>query len=64
MANSFAGPKYQDFTVLDDASHIIGHIRVKPSGVSWRKADHGKWNRLTLKQFAELAIEHGKQVDQ
>jgi hypothetical protein len=64
MANSFAGPKYQDFTVLDSEGHVVGHIRVKPSGVLWRKADHGKWHRLKLNRFAELAIEHGDETDQ
>jgi hypothetical protein len=64
VANSFAGPKYQDFTVLDAEGHVVGHIRVKPSGISWRKADHGKWHRLKLNRFAELAIEHGDETDQ
>lgn len=64
MANSFRAPTSQDFTIVDDNDKVVGHIRVKPSGVAWCPVGKGKWRRLTLNQFAELAEKHGTLTDQ
>jgi hypothetical protein len=64
MANAFRAQTSQDFTIVDSASKVVGHIRVKPSGIAWHPPGRGKWRRLTLKQFADLAEEHGSLVSQ
>lgn len=33
--NSFRAKKYLDHEIVDENSQVAGHIRVKPSGVSW-----------------------------
>jgi hypothetical protein len=63
MANSFAALKAQDFAVVDREGELIGHLRVKPSTVSWRTAGAQKWRRIRLEKFIELANEHGEDAD-
>ena len=57
----FDAPKFQEVTIRSEDS-IVGHVRVKPSGVAWKaKGTHSKWHMLSLEKFAELAIQHGKE---
>jgi hypothetical protein len=62
MANKFRGPESQDFTIVDDDG-VVGHIRVKPSGVLWAPKNSQTWHRLSLERFAELATKHGAEQD-
>jgi len=63
MANSFRDP--QVFTIIDGTGKTVGHIKVKPNGVAWCPPGKGayRWRSLTLKQFADLAEQHGKATD-
>ena len=63
MANSFAALKTQDFAVVDREGELIGHLRVKPSTISWRTAGAEKWRRIKLEKFIELASEQGEEAD-
>jgi hypothetical protein len=58
--NSFRGKKFEDFEIVDDLDHTVGHIRVKPSGVLWAPRDARVWHGVTLGQFAKYMIENGK----
>jgi hypothetical protein len=61
MAYAFKLPESQDYTVIDaDTGSTEGHIRIKPSGVLWKGKSGQTWYRLSLKEFAELAVKHGK----
>jgi hypothetical protein len=63
VANSFAALKAQDFTIVDPDGELLGHLRVKPSGVGWRQAGGQKWRRIRLEKFIELAKEQGEDAD-
>jgi hypothetical protein len=57
--NSFRPRKFEDFEIVDAASEVVGHIRVKPSGILWAPKGAHVWHGLSLKRFAELVQEHG-----
>jgi hypothetical protein len=59
--NSFAPKKHEDFEIRDEDNKVVGHIRVKTSGVLWSSKGEHYWCGLTLEQLANLAKEHGKQ---
>lgn len=62
MAYSFKLPESQDYTIIDtDNGSVIGHIRIKPSGVLWAEKSSRTWHKLSIKEFSELAKKHGKQ---
>ncbi len=35
MKNQFRPEKYRDHTIVADSGEVVGHIRVKTSGVLW-----------------------------
>ena len=63
MPNSFAALRAQDFAIVDSEGELLGHLRVKPSNMSWRSAGQPKWRRVRLDRFIELAAEHGEESD-
>jgi hypothetical protein len=63
MANAFAALKSQDFGIVDSDGSLLGHLRVKPSFVSWRTAGEAKWRRVRLERFIELASDEGEEAD-
>jgi len=63
MANAFASLKSQDFGIVDSEGILLGHLRVKPSFVSWRSAGEAKWRRVKLERFIELAADEGEEAD-
>jgi hypothetical protein len=63
MKNQFAEPSFYEHTIADEHGKIIGHIRVKPSGVSWKKVDGKKWYGVTLAHFAEWIVANGTLKD-
>ena len=58
--NSFSPSKVADHTIVDADGKVVGHIRVKPSGVLWSPRDGKVWYGLSLDQFARYATESGK----
>lgn len=58
--NSFRPKKFEDFEIVDEDSKVVGHIRVKPSGVLWAPANAKVWYGVLLKDFAAFMEEHGK----
>lgn len=58
--NSFRPKKYDDFEIVDQENKVVGHIRVKPSGVLWAPSSAKVWYGLSLREFAEYAEQYGK----
>ena len=57
--NSFRPRKIEDFEIVDADNQVVGHIRVKPSGVCWKPKGGHDWFGIPLSKFADLAREHG-----
>jgi hypothetical protein len=51
-------PKFVDYEIYEDGT-LIGHVRVKPSGIAWADKGSQSWNRLSIEDFANLAKKHG-----
>lgn len=58
--NSFAPRKFEDHQIVDQAGKVVGHIRVKPSGILWSPKNGKVWYGISLDKFAEYIEEHGK----
>ncbi len=58
--NSFRSKKFEDFEIVDKNNKTVGHIRVKPSGILWARRDWKVWYGVSLKQFADFALDEGK----
>ena len=57
--NNFRPRKFEDHEIVDAAGKVVGHIRVKPSGVLWAKANSKVWFGIKLKDFADFMEEYG-----
>lgn len=58
--NSFRPRKFEDFEIIDEADKVVGHIRVKPSGICWAPVNAKKWFGVGLDEFATYIEENGK----
>jgi hypothetical protein len=58
--NSFRPQKYQDHEIVDAANKVVGHVRVKPSGVLWSPKNGKDWYGVSLDSFAEFMVGNGK----
>jgi len=58
--NSFRPKKFEDFEIVDENNKVVGHIRVKPSGVLWAPSNAKVWYGVSLKDFAAFIEQHGK----
>lgn len=58
--NRFSPDKFHDFTIVDENSLTVGHIRVKPSGILWSPSNAKKWYGVSLEKFAAFMEEKGK----
>ena len=60
--NTFRPSKFEDFEIVSDDKHqeVVGHIRVKPSGLLWAPADAKVWYGIKLADFAKYAVKNGK----
>jgi len=61
--NSFRPRKFEDFEIVDDDSKVVGHVRVKPSGVLWAPSNAKVWYGVSLKDFAAFMERTGKKQD-
>ena len=59
--NNFYPGKFQDHTIVDAEGKVVGHVRVKPSGVLWAPTNSRVWYGLGLTKFGALMEEHGKE---
>lgn len=58
--NSFRPRKFEDFEIVDADRKVVGHIRVKPSGVLWSPSNGKDWYGIPLKRFAAFMEQEGK----
>lgn len=58
--NAFRPRKFEDFEIVDEKHHVVGHIRVKPSGVLWAPSNGKAWYGINLAKFAKFMEENGK----
>ncbi|MCX7092025.1 MAG: hypothetical protein NTY50_01050 [Methylobacter sp.] len=58
--NSFRPHKFEDHEIVDGDNKVVGHIRVKPSGILWSPANGRDWHGISLSQFANYMEAHGK----
>jgi len=52
--NSFRPKKFEDHEIVDADGKVVGHVRVKPSGVLWSPKNGKGWYGVTLDVFAEF----------
>lgn len=57
--NSFRPRKYEDHEIVDESNKVVGHIRVKPSGVHWSPKNGKDWYGVSLGKFAEFMENNG-----
>ena len=58
--NSFRPKKFEDHEIVDANGKVVGHIRVKPSGVLWAPANSKTWYGIPLEKFSEYMELNGK----
>lgn len=61
--NSFKSRKFEDHQIVDAKGKIVGHIRVKPSGVLWSPKGGKDWYGISLDKFAAFMEEHGRKQE-
>ena len=62
--NNFRPRKFEDHEIVDGDNKVVGHVRVKPSGVLWAPANSKVWYGVygvSLENFRAFMEEHGKQ---
>lgn len=58
----FKAPVSRDFRIIRQGV-LFGTVRVKPSGLLWRRKGARKWRRVRIREFAEYAEKHGSERD-
>jgi hypothetical protein len=53
MPNRFKFANWRDETIVDQKGREIGVLRIKPSGVLWKRKGKDKFRRVPLDQFIE-----------
>lgn len=52
--NSFRPKKHEDHEIVDREGKVVGHVRVKPSGVHWSPKNGKHWYGVSLAKFAKF----------
>ncbi len=60
MKNQFQPSKFHEHRIVTDSGSVVGHIRVKPSGVLWAPKGAKVWYGLSIEKFGELMQSQGK----
>lgn len=58
--NSFAPKKYEEHTLVDADSKVVGHVRVKPNNILWSPKNGKDWYGVSLSDFAVFLETKGK----
>ena len=58
--NSFRPRKFEDHEIVDDDQKVVGHIRVKPSGILWAPSNAKIWYGVSLDDFAAHMEQRGR----
>lgn len=60
--NSFRPNKFEDHEIVDSNNKVVGHIRVKPSGILWSPKNGKDWYGISLADFAAYVEANGKKL--
>lgn len=60
--NSFRPTKVVDHVIVDDDNKVVGHVRVKPSGILWSPKNGKDWYGIPLSDFAAYMEGNGKKL--
>ena len=60
MNNHFDPEKFYDHKIVDDQGAVVGHVRVKPSGILWAPKNAKVWYGVSLEKFAGFMERDGK----
>lgn len=58
--NSFRPKKFEDHEIVDDENNVVGHVRVKPSGILWSPRSGKHWYGVSLDAFDAFMTTKGK----
>jgi hypothetical protein len=58
-SNSFRPRKFEDHEIVDPEGKVVGHVRVKPSGVLWSPKNGKGWYGVSLAEFAQFMEANG-----
>jgi hypothetical protein len=58
--NSFRPKKYEDHEIVDADNKVVGHVRVKPSGILWAPRSGKDWYGISLAEFSQYMEANGK----
>jgi len=59
--NNFRPRKFEDHEIINASSRVVGHVRVKPSGVLWAPSNSKIWYGVSLAEFARFMEESAKE---
>jgi len=57
--NKFEPNKFHDHRIVAEDGSVVGHIRVKPSGVLWSPKSAKVWYGLRIDKFGEMMVQSG-----
>ncbi len=60
VVNNFRPKKYYDHEIVDAEGNVVGHVRVKPSGILWAPSNAKVWYGVSLDEFAQFMEKQGK----
>lgn len=60
MLNHFDPEKFYDHRIVDDEGAVVGHVRIKPSGILWAPKNAKLWYGVSLDKFADFMEHEGK----
>ncbi len=58
--NKFRGPDYEEHSIEDETGKLVGHLRIKPSGILWKKPDGKKFYGVRLEKFIDWIVNNGQ----
>lgn len=58
--NSFRPKKFEDHEIVGADGKVVGHVRIKPSGVLWSPPNGKDWYGISLTKFAQYLESEGK----
>jgi hypothetical protein len=60
----FKREKSHTFTIVDGEKKEIGAVGIRPDSIGWKPAGQIQWNRLALKDFQNLIMQHGSKGEE
>jgi hypothetical protein len=58
--NAFRPKKFEDHEIVDSEGKVVGHIRVKPSGILWSPKNGKDWYGVSLEAVGDFIVKNGK----